>query len=312
MLDRRNYLRATLTAFFVLTAGVATAQIARVAGIVRDVSGEPLKAALVTAESGSGSATSTTDDNGRFIIIGLQPGVWKFEVQAPGYLTETGELLVRALGGQNRPVTIALRRSGVVFAGPLSSVPGPDLQAELAAADSLFNQEKWDEAVAVYRAILLKVPTLGVIQLQIAAALRGAKNYDAAIAAYQELLKADPANEKARVGISMTNLERGDTQAAEQVLMEAATGVAPGREVLYSLAELERSQGRPAAAADLYQRAASADPSWGKPLYRLGELAITRGDEGSAARYLGEVIAVDPASPEAALAKTALDRLNNK
>jgi hypothetical protein len=37
---------------------------------------------------------------------------------------------------------------------------------------------------------------------------------------------------------------------------------------------------------------------------------MTRGDQGSATRYLREVIAVDPSSPEADLAKAALDRLN--
>jgi hypothetical protein len=36
---------------------------------------------------------------------------------------------------------------------------------------------------------------------------------------------------------------------------------------------------------------------------------MARGDEIAATRYLGEVIAVDPLSSEAALAKTALDRL---
>jgi tetratricopeptide (TPR) repeat protein len=80
--------------------------------------------------------------------------------------------------------------------------------------------------------------------------------------------------------------------------------------VLYSLAELEMSRGRATEAEDWYEKAVSADPSWGKPLYRLGELAMTRGDQGSATRYLREVIAVDPSSPEADLAKAALDRLN--
>jgi tetratricopeptide (TPR) repeat protein len=79
--------------------------------------------------------------------------------------------------------------------------------------------------------------------------------------------------------------------------------------VFYSLAELQMSQGRTTDAVDSYQKAASADPSWGKPRYRLGELAMAGGDQGSAARYLGEAIAVDPASPEAELAKAALDRL---
>lgn len=311
MFQRPHCSRTALAVLVVLlAAGSASAQIARVSGIVRDVNGQPLRGALVTAESGSGSATATTDDNGRFTIIGLRPGTWKFEVQAPSYLTETGEMVVRAIGGQNQPVMIALRRSGYENTGPLGNLPSRDLQAQLTAADSLFDEQRWKEAIDAYGALLAKAPSLTAINLQIAAAHRHLKDYDAAIGAYQVVLKSDPGSEKAHVGISMTSLERGDAEAAERALREAARAAAPGRQVLYSLAELEMSRGRATEAEDWYEKAVSADPSWGKPLYRLGELAMTRGDQGSATRYLREVIAVDPSSPEADLAKAALDRLN--
>ena len=57
---------------------------------------------------------------------------------------------------------------------------------------------------------MAKAPSLSVINLQIAAAYRNKKDYDNAIAAYNELLKVDPNNDKAIVGIGMTNLEKGD------------------------------------------------------------------------------------------------------
>jgi predicted Zn-dependent protease len=292
-----------------VVSGGASAQIARVSGIVRDVNGQPIRSAIVTADSGAGSTTSTTDEEGRFSILGVRAGRWKLEVQAPGYLSETGEIVVRAVGAPNQPITIALRRTGVGIAGPLSNVPAAGLQEQLTAADALFDQQKWDEAIAAYRAILTRAPSLGVINLQIAAAHRQRKDYDAAIGAYQDLLKIDPANDKAQAGIGMTNVDRGDVQSGEQALLKAATGPAPGRYVLYGLGELEMSRGRTPQAADWYRKAAGVDPSWGKPLYRLGELAISARDEGSAVKYLGEVIAVDPASPEAELARAALDRL---
>ena len=86
----------------------------------------------------------------------------------------------------------------------------------------LYNAQKYDEAIAAYRAIMAKAPALSVINLQIAAAYRNKKEYDNAIAAYNDLLKADPNNDKAKVGIGMTNLEKGDLKAAEETLTEAA------------------------------------------------------------------------------------------
>src|SRR5204862_4789749 len=112
-------------------------------------------------------------------------------------------------------------------------------QAELGAADALYNAQKWDESITAYRAILAKAPALSVINLQIAAAYRNKKDYDGAIAAYNDLLKADPNNDKAKIGIGMTNLEKGDMQAAEETLSRAAEGQSPTREVFYNLAEVK-------------------------------------------------------------------------
>ena len=106
-----------------------------------------------------------------------------------------------------------------------------DLQSELADADELYNAQQWDQAIAAYKAILAKAPALSVISLQIASAYRNKKDYDNALAAYNDLLKVDPSNDKAKVGISMTNLERGDLKAAEDGLQKAVAAPGAGREV---------------------------------------------------------------------------------
>jgi thioredoxin-like negative regulator of GroEL len=290
-------------------AGAAVAQVARVSGVVRDLNGQPLRGALVTVDGGAGAVTAATDEEGRFSVVGTRSGVWKFEAQAPGYLTETGEVQVRALGVSNPPLTIALRRSGMYNTGPLAGLPARDLQEQLSAAYALFDQEHWTEAVTAYRALLARAPSLTTINLQIAAAHRHLKDHAAAIEAYRALLVSDPGNEDALTGIAATQLERGDAPSAEQTLREAAANPDAGRLVLFGLAELLASQGRQAEAVEWYEKAATADPSWGRPRYRLGELALAQGNRADAARYLGEVIAVDPASPEATLAATALDQL---
>ena len=52
------------------------------------------------------------------------------------------------------------------------------------------------------------------------------------------------------------------------------------------------------------------DASWGKPLYKLGLDSVEAGDKARAAGFLNQVLAVDPLSPEAELARTALSSLN--
>jgi Flp pilus assembly protein TadD len=310
---RRQHVAAVwCAALFVLAvAGGAAAQTGRVGGLIKDENGQPIKGATVTADNENigQSFTASTDDKGRFTMIGLRAGVWRFIAQAPGYSPEGGQAPIR-MGTPNPPLTFTLRKTGNANFGALGGIAAKDLQAELTAADALFNQHKWDESIAAYRAIASKAPALSVVNLQIAAAYRNKKDYDGAITAYNDLLKIDPSNDKAHVGISLAQAERGDMQAAERTLQSAAEAPGAGREVYYNLAELKLGKGDTAAAAGWYQKAAAADPAWGKPLYKLALCAINKGDTAAARQFLGRVLAVDPISPEAAEAKATLDSLN--
>jgi Carboxypeptidase regulatory-like domain/Tetratricopeptide repeat len=296
---------------FLGIAHAAVAQPGRVGGIVKDENGDPVKGATITAENTNigSSFTATTDDKGRFTLIGLRAGTWRFIAQAPGFAPQGGDMPVRS-GNPNPPIQFTLKRTGPAWSGAMAGIGAKELQNELTAADALFNQQKWDEAIAAYRAIAGKTPALSVINLQIGAAYRNKKDYDNAMAAYTAMLAVDPQNEKATVAISQTDIERGDMQAAEQTLVKAASASGAGREIFYNLGEVKTARHEPDEASKWYEKASQADPSWGKPLYKLGLLAKERGDRQRASTLMTQVIAVDPVSPEAALAKAALDELN--
>jgi tetratricopeptide (TPR) repeat protein len=310
---RPDYATAiALSACFVLAlAAGAHAQTGRVGGLVKDENGQPIKGATVTADNENigQSFTASTDEKGRFTMIGLRAGNWRFIAQAPGFSPDGGTAPIK-MGSPNPPLSFSLKKTGNANFGALGGITARELQTELSAADSLFNQHKYDESIAAYRVIAGKAPALSVVNLQIAAAYRNKKDYEAAIGAYNDLLKIDPANPKARLGIGETEIERGNAQAAERVLQAAADGPGAGRDVYYALAELKRERGQADAAVRYYEKAAAADPAWGKPLYRLGVSAKDKGDAAAARRFFDRVVAVDPLSPEAAEAKTALVTLN--
>jgi Flp pilus assembly protein TadD len=297
---------------FVIIAALprgAAAQTGRVAGIVNDEAGHPIRAATVTAEDpNSGQTfTATTDEKGRFSMIGLRNGTWTFIAQAPGYAPEAGKMAVR-VGSPNPAIAFELIRRGVLM-GPLGSVSSKELQVELSAADALFSQQKWDEAIAAYHIISEKAPVLGVVNLQIAAAHRNKHEYDQAIAAYNDVLKNSPNNQQALIGIAATNLERGNSQMAEDTLLKAAETPSAGRDVFYNLGDIKLSRGDAEGAAKWFQKASEADPYWGKPLYQLAVNALKKGDGSAAATLMERVVSVDPESAEAALARSALEEL---
>ena len=78
MRHRVHLFGVLLAALFVVAlASSAAAQTGRVGGVVKDEAGNPIKGATVTAENPAASPssfTATTDDKGRFSIIGLKRG----------------------------------------------------------------------------------------------------------------------------------------------------------------------------------------------------------------------------------------------
>jgi Tfp pilus assembly protein PilF len=313
MRHRLPLFRGVLTALCVAaTVASAAAQTGRVGGTVRDDAGQPLKGATITAENPSASPasfTATTDEKGRFSIIGLRTGSWTFTAHAPGFGSEAGRMSVQTIGAPNPPLTFTLKRGNAAAASALAGINAKDLQAELAAADQLFNSQRWDESIAAYEAIVAKAPSVTSVHLQIAAACRNKKDYDCAVASYNEMLAIDPTNDKALAGIGMIDLEKGDLEAADAALSKAAEGSRPAREVLYNLGEVKFAKGRVDEAAKWYERAVTADPTWGKPLLKLALVALNKGDEDGAIRLAEKVVSVEPMSAEAATAKALIEQL---
>src|SRR5450432_2211209 len=105
MRQRLLLLRGVLAALCVVAlAGTSTAQTGRVGGVVKDEAGNPIKGATITAENPAASPssfTATTDDKGRFSIIGLKSGTWTFAAQAPGFAPESGKMPVSTIGAPN-------------------------------------------------------------------------------------------------------------------------------------------------------------------------------------------------------------------
>lgn len=306
-------------------ADAAAAQTGRVVGIVRDEGGQPIKGATVLAENPDAfpkSFTATSDTKGRFAMIGLRSGLWTLFAQAPGFEAEAGRLQVRA-GAGGPTVTFTLKKEPAPAPSALGPLAAKDLQADLQAADQLYNSKQWDDAIRKYQAILTKAPALSVINLQIAQAYRNKADdlkardstadakpvYDQAIGAYQALLKTDPSSDKAKIGIGMTHLEKGELDVAEQTLDEAANGTNATRDVFLNLGDVKFAKGKTDEGTKAYERAAQMDPYWGKPVFALGKAALAKGDKDGAIQYFEKVLAVDPLSPEAVQSQSMVDQL---
>jgi hypothetical protein len=205
---RVQHLLAAVVAGVAIVLGVATsaAAQAKAVGTVRDLAGKAIKGATVKAVNPDASPSefaSATDDKGRWAMIGLKTGTWRFIVEAPGYAKVEASLPVRV--SSSAPVGFTMARD----LGPLPNALDRNIQQLIEDAAVLREQGRLDQALIAYQDIRAKNPTLTSVNLVIADLYRrkAAQENDPAarqalfrqaLDSYDQMLKSDATNERAR------------------------------------------------------------------------------------------------------------------
>lgn len=210
-------LRVYLVALAALTlalAAPAEAQTGRVSGVVKDTAGKPIKGATVRAinpEASPREFTSTTDDKGRFAMLGLRTtATWHFVAEAPGFYLSEGDAVVRSQAGP--PFDFTMRRDP----GPLAGALVKDIQEQLAAANALRDEGRFDQAITAYQSIQTKNPKLTTLNLVLAGTYRDKAEHESdpaarvallerAVNAYADLLKGDADNDRAKTEMAVVS-----------------------------------------------------------------------------------------------------------
>jgi tetratricopeptide (TPR) repeat protein len=183
----------------------AAAQSARAMGSVKDLTGKAIKGATVRAVNPDASPSqfaSATDDKGRWAMIGLKTGSWRFIVEAPGYFTVETNLPVRVAASP--PLTFTLAKDP----GPIPNALDRNIEQLIQDAAALREQGRIDQALTAYQDIRTRNPTLTSVNMVIGDLYRRKASqesdpaarqalYRQALEAYDALLKTDATNERA-------------------------------------------------------------------------------------------------------------------
>jgi tetratricopeptide (TPR) repeat protein len=310
-----NAFRTILVAVALIgLAAPVLAQSGRISGQITDEDEAPIAGATVRAENPSANPPmreTTTDDDGRFSMIGFVSGQWRVSVEAEGYSPDFGSLNVTQSSAPPANFQLAKVRHALVQALGEEAMEGLDpdaIEQELEAADAAFNARNWDAAIAGYQSLLDKLPQLTNLHSQIGQSHRAAGNYPEALAAFEARLAEEPDNEGVKADIARTRLAMGDLDAASE-LEATASGLDASKEDLYNLGELEFAKGDVDAAAGWYEKAAMVDPNWAKPFFKLALVALNKGDMDTAKAHFQKVVDLEPNSEEGSQATATLAAL---
>jgi tetratricopeptide (TPR) repeat protein len=210
----------------------AAAQTGRAVGSVTDTAGKAIKGATIQAsnrEAYPSQVTSTTDDKGRFGMIGMRAGVWQFTAAAPGYeSTEVSVPIRSATAGP--PMRFVLQRSPEPIPGALAK----DIDTELSAAAAMRDQGRIDQALVMFQEIQNKNAKLSTLNLVIGDLYRQKAEretdgtarqalYERAITAYNDVLKTDADNDRAKIEFALTSQLAGHRDVALKALQDVIT-----------------------------------------------------------------------------------------
>jgi tetratricopeptide (TPR) repeat protein len=225
---RRILIFATLA--LALAAGASAQTAGRITGTIKDPDGKPIKGATVRATNDAVNAriTSTTDDKGRFAMIGVRTGRWVIVAEAPNFLPLQGAADVSS--GNTPVLVLTLQRDP----GPMPGALSKTISEDIAAADALRQAGRYDDAIAAYQSIQSKNARLTSVNLMLATLYRekAAQEKDGvakqallgrAMTAYNDLLKSDDTNARARVELGVTQMAAGNTDAAAKSFQEVIT-----------------------------------------------------------------------------------------
>jgi tetratricopeptide (TPR) repeat protein len=285
----------------VATASLALSQIGRgrVSGSVKDTQGNPIPGATVTATGGDRTFEATTDDEGRWALLGFRTGAYEFTVTAEGFAPQAYNQQIRQTG-RNPNMDFVLEPTGVS-----QSRVGNELLDE---ANSLYQAKQFTEAIAKYEELLVADPTLYQVYINIGLSYRELGNLDEAVASYEKVLAEDPMNMNALINMGDAFVAKGDLEHAVEYF-EKAIDQTEDEIVPFNVAEIYFNQGNTAKALEFYVIAAERKPDWPDPHLKMGYAHLNAGDMDAAKASFEKVVEVAPDSQQAAMAQAALSSL---
>jgi tetratricopeptide (TPR) repeat protein len=299
-----------LVAVLLLVAGLASAQEykgkARVQGSVTDMQGKPVegvKVRLVYRAASEGFDVKTNAE-GRWTASWIRSGEWDIDFEKPGFMSKKISVVLNELQ-KNPPIDIQLEKAAGLIATD-------ELKKDLVAANDLFDQGKYAEAIETYKTLISKYPEAYIINNNIGNCYFKLEKYDEAEQWYQKILEKDPTNVEAIISIGNCYANRGQNDKALEWYGKVEFDKIKDPVVLYNVASNYYKNSKFDEALKYYQKAVELRPDFTDAIYQLGLAYTTMGNTAEAIKTFEGYLKIDADSPRAGQVRNFLEYLKKK
>jgi tetratricopeptide (TPR) repeat protein len=279
---------------------------ARVTGYVYDPEGNPVpevRVKLFSPKVGQGFEL-TTDKEGKWVAAWIQSGAWNIDFEKPGFAPKSIAVELFELK-KNPDIKVNLIKAE-------GSLVTEEVRPELNRGNQLFDEKKYDEAIAVFQGILEKYPDLYIIYKNIGNCYFEQEKYDLAEEAYQKILEKDPNDSEAERLIGNCYANRGEQDKALEWYGKIDFEKLKDPIVLYNIGNSYYNVSKFEDALRYYSKSVEIQPDFSDGLYQLGltYLAMTKNPEAISA--FEDYLKVDPDSERANQVKGFLEFLKKQ
>lgn len=254
-----------------MSAALLIAVTGSIKGTVTDADGQPLKDVNIRLkdETRGQAYTMKTDKKGNYHLAGITPADYRLKFEKVGYQSLEGT------------VTITPDKENVFDAvlGPEAKKPAkPAWEEKNLRAHDLYVQNKFEEALALYREILAADPNVAFIHFNAGNCYYHLQKYEAAVQAFREAVRLRPDFFEAYTNLANTcgKLKRFDEAIP---LLEDAIRSYPANGALFSsLGLLYLNSGQGAKAAACLEKAVALNPKSPSSYHSLGLAYTQTGD----------------------------------
>ena len=291
--------RAVVSILVLLGLGLlalpAHAQTGAARGKVLDEEGQPVADASVRMDSLGEIARkyeTKTNEKGEFTRVGLRPGPYRVTVSKEGFAPAASDVQV--------PLGEAIRITPFRLAPAAKEAESAaaELQRQFAEAVRLQTAGELEEAEAIYKALLERVPDVPEVNLNLGFVYAARKDWASAEASYLKALELRPGDVAAAAALATVYRETDRLQMAAD-LVERTANENPGDAQaqlnwgIYLLAANENER-----AIEALEAAIAADPATAEAYFRLGAAMVGENRIPEATAHLEKYLSLAPPDAE--------------
>jgi cytochrome c-type biogenesis protein CcmH/NrfG len=270
-----------------LGAGIAAAQntMAGVRGKVVDEKGAGIEGVKIDMEFQGESRqkitkSQVTDKKGAFVRMGLPGGPWQMTFSREGYQTYVMKVEL-SLGGFSDQPDVVMKPAAAAAPAAAGPTDAPVLPPESAKVGDVYNKAveatkagNLDEAEALYKEVLDKLPNLAEAYYNLGQIYVRKKDMESAESSFRKVVELQPQKSDSYIALAALMGSAGKGPEAVDLLVQASPAFEQDAKFQFALATTSLNAGRSKEAEAALQKVKTLEPSNAEPYFHLATLHV--------------------------------------